>query len=117
MFGNDAITLNALCFLLYIMFFDILTGFIKGNLMHVGKSETFFKGILKKILYFLCISFVIHVVTFYNLNSNISLGCISIFIMGEGYSVIENFIEMGVPVPEQIKKYFAVSNEVGNKNV
>lgn len=109
LFGNDSQVINALTWYVYLMGIDVITGFIKANMQGNGSSRVFRQGLLKKIINLIFISFCYHVDVNMKLPFSLAILSIGAFSAGEGYSVIENFIVLGVPVPDKIKNLFEVS--------
>ena len=80
---------------------DYITGVIVAFMEHKLSSEVGFKGLIKKILMIVAVSFA------YNLQPILTLPLreivLTFFIANEGISFIENLGNAGVPLPKQLK--------------
>lgn len=80
---------------------DYVTGVIVAFMEHKLSSEIGFKGLMKKVLMIVAVSFA------YNLQAILTLPLREIvlmfFIANEGISFVENLGNAGVPLPPQIK--------------
>ncbi|HCX64304.1 MAG TPA: hypothetical protein DHN33_03740 [Eubacteriaceae bacterium] len=101
LFGGWDYTMTILVFL---MFFDYLTGFIAAFLCRELSSKIGSRGILKKI------SILIMVVIAHLLDLAVGSSlpmfrncCAYFYIGNEGLSVLENAVKIGIPVPALLK--------------
>ena len=80
---------------------DYITGVIVAFMEHKLSSEVGFKGLIKKVLMIVAVSFA------YNLQPILTLPLreivLTFFIANEGISFIENLGNAGVPLPKQLK--------------
>ena len=93
------------------MAIDQITGVMKGFLLKKWSSEVGFHGIAKKVymLLFVGIANVIDKEMHIELLGHSDIlrdGVICFYIANEGLSIIENAIELGVPVPDGLKEHF-----------
>ena len=107
---------------------DYITGTIKSKINKEENSKKGLLGILKKICYWILIviSFLIsHLLVKLGIQININLEFIWAFgwftltclIINESRSIIENFIEMGIYVPEFLKKGLEIYDKVINNTI
>lgn len=86
---------------------DFITGVLKGLVLKKYSSEIGFHGISKKVCMFIFIGMA-------NVIDNEMLGhsevlrdaVVLFYLANEGLSVVENAIEMGAPVPDNMKERF-----------
>ena len=86
---------------------DQITGVMKGFVLKVWSSEVGFHGIAKKVYMFIFVGIA-------NILDNEMLGHSELlkdmvcffYLANEGLSIIENSIELGLPVPEGLKERF-----------
>lgn len=108
--------------------FDWLTGWLKGKLSGHENSQKGYKGVLKKVGYWLmiCLSFgmstiFVHIGETLKINLEITelLGwfVLASLIINEIRSIIENFVEMGYNVPTILKKGLEVAEHALNDDV
>lgn len=111
---------------LFLNFIDWITGWMKAKINAKENSQKGFKGILKKLSYWIMIlvafmtsaGFVeIGKVLEINLEITTLLGwfVLSNLIVNELRSILENFIESGINVPTIFSKGLEVANKVINK--
>jgi toxin secretion/phage lysis holin len=114
LFGAEENTLRLLQWLIIVMSFDVITGLIKAVYYHQTSSKAWHVGIVKKIMYLLFISFC----HFADQSTGTQFQDIAIgaFTLGEIISVIENFIQIGVPVSDKIRKVFSVNTTQEDTN-
>lgn len=106
---NDIVVFVAL------MGLDIITGIIKGTKGHTLSSAIMNLGIRKKSGYFFAIVFamVMDVMMFNNTPTFTTMMTL-LAVANEGLSVIENLAQLGVPIPEVIKKRLQVLKDQNN---
>jgi toxin secretion/phage lysis holin len=101
---------------------DYVTGFVKARLTNTENSNKGFKGICKKVGYWVVIAIAFFVaLSFEKMGNtiNIDLGFVQLvgwftlatFIINEIRSVLENLVIIGVPVPEFLVKGLEVAAE------
>ena len=107
---------------------DYITGTIKSKINKQENSKKGLVGILKKVCYWILIviSFLIsHLLVKLGIQININLEFIWAFgwftltclIINESRSIIENFIEMGIYVPEFIKNGLEIYKNMINNTI
>ena len=105
--GFDTMLISLLIF----MIIDYITGIIKAIIDKRLSSKIGYIGICKKIL----ILFVIVISTILDrivgLNNSIRYLVIGFYLANEGLSILENTVEIGIPVPEKIKDILNNINE------
>ena len=105
---------------------DWLTGWIKAKITGSESSKTGLIGILKKFAYRMVViasfslsaAFVeVGKIIDMNLGVTTLLGwfVLASFLVNEGRSICENFVEMGVEVPKVLVKGLQVANKVVNQ--
>lgn len=111
--GFDA-TLQSLIIVIII---DYITGIIKSYKTKELSSKVGFFGILKKIcfLFLVAIGVVVDRVT--NANGLIRNFVIYYLIANEGLSILENLGNIGVPIPDPLKKALQQLKKDNNKKV
>lgn len=97
--GLDGLVIALVVFVIV----DYVTGVLDAIINKKLSSAVGFVGIIRKILILLIVS-VGHFVDAYLLGSGsvIRDACIFFYISNEGISILENVVEMGVPVPEKL---------------
>lgn len=97
--GLDGLIITLVVFIIV----DYITGVLDAIINKKLSSAVGFVGIIRKILILLIVS-VGHFVDAYLLGggSVIRDACIFFYISNEGISILENVVEMGVPVPEKL---------------
>lgn len=96
----------SLSILVVFMTLDFITGIIKGFMTNTVSSNTGFKGVMKKCMYFVAL-IVANML-------DLLIGGVPVFrtmvayylIAIEGISVLENLEAMNVPLPQAIKEKF-----------
>lgn len=107
---------------------DYITGTIKSKMNKKENSKKGLFGILKKVCYWILIviSFLIsHLLVKLGIQINVNLEFIWAFgwftltclIINESRSIIENFIEMGIYVPEFLKKGLEIYDNIINNKI
>ncbi len=101
----------ALQSLLIIMIIDYLTGIASAIYNKELSSKVGFKGILKKFSYLCVVALSVIIDNLTGQSGLIRTLVIYFFVANDGFSIIENMVEMGVKLPqklidslEQIKK-------------
>ena len=97
--------------LLTFMIIDQITGVMKGYVLKRWSSDVGFNGIARKV----CMFFFVGIANILDKELHIEFlghadilrdGTICFYIANEGLSIIENAIELGVPVPQNFKERF-----------
>lgn len=92
--------------LLIVMGIDFITGIIKSVIKNTTSSKTGKKGIGGKFI-MLCIvalAYLLDIIMDINTSLyNCRIVVISFYFVNEGISILENAVEIGLPVPEQLK--------------
>lgn len=90
--------------LLVFIIIDYITGVLDAIYKHNLSSSVGFIGILRKIVIIIVVC-VGHMIDAYLLGggSVIRDACIFFYISNEGISILENIVDMGVPVPAKLK--------------
>ena len=92
--------------LLVVMAIDFITGIIKSVIKNTTNSKTGKKGIGGKfiMLSIVALAYLLDIIMDIN-NSpyNCRIVVISFYFVNEGISILENAVEIGLPVPEQLK--------------
>ncbi len=91
---------------------DYLTGIMKAIANHEVSSEVGFRGIFKKILVFFVVGIAVSLDNVFGA-TDLRYLAIVFYIVNEGISIIENAVELGLPIPEQIK---TVLNNLNKKD-
>ena len=103
--------------LLIFMTIDYISGIVKSIIKAEINSKKGFQGFLKKIL-ILCIVVVAYrldiILNLAKLEYNIRFVTISFYIANEGLSILENAINSGLRVPEQVRE---VLEQCKNKRI
>ena len=91
--------------LLIFMGLDYITGVVNAIYSHSLSSEIGFKGLLRKGL-ILIIVIVGHILDIYVLKvgSTVRSAVCLFYISNEGISILENAANIGLPLPEKLKK-------------
>ena len=91
--------------LIFMMVVDYATGWIKAIYMKQLSSATGFKGIAKKIM-ILCLVSICHIIDVHVIgDKSIIMSAATMFYIGnEGISILENAVQIGIPVPQILKK-------------
>lgn len=100
--GSD----NLLIMLLVVMIIDYLTGICKAIINKKLNSIVGLKGIIKKFGYLLIIALSVLIDKILGDPSAISALVIYFFIANEGISILENWGQMGLPLPSKLKEIF-----------
>ena len=90
--------------LLLFIIIDYLTGILKSIYNKSLNSKIGAKGIIKKIGYIFIV--IISLLVDRLLNCNISNIIIYMFIANEGLSILENWSQMGIKIPNILKNKF-----------
>lgn len=93
--------------LLIFMSIDYISGLIKSIIRAETNSKKGFQGFLKKIL-MLCIVVIAYrldiILNLTNIQYNCRFVTISFYIANEGLSILENAVNSGLKVPEQLRE-------------
>lgn len=114
MFGKDAEKMQIVFALMTFIAFDIITGFFKAFYNKNFKSGVLEKGLFKKVLILVSVSFGYYIDKFGFIDIGVSLesALTSFFIVGEVVSVFENLADMGLKFPKQVISYINKLHEV-----
>lgn len=97
---------NLLIMFLVVMIIDYLTGICKAIINKKLNSIVGLKGIIKKFGYLLIIALSVLIDKILGDSSAISALVIYFFIANEGISILENWGQMGLPLPSKLKEIF-----------
>lgn len=105
--GFDTMLISLLIF----MIIDYITGIIKAIIDKKLSSKIGYIGICKKflILFVIVISTILDRIV--GLDNSIRYLVIGFYLANEGLSILENAVEIGIPVPEKIKDVLNNINE------
>ena len=97
--GFDTMLISLIVF----MIIDYITGIIKAIIDKKLSSKIGYIGICKKflILFVIVISTILDRIV--GLDNSIRYLVIGFYLANEGLSILENTVEIGIPVPEKIK--------------
>lgn len=97
---------------------DYITGIMLAILLKKLSSDIGFKGIFKKVLIFVMVAIGNTVDVFILKNgSAIRTAVIFFYLSNEGISILENAANIGLPIPDKLKKVLEQLNEEDVKNV
>lgn len=91
--------------LIFMMAVDYATGWIKAIYLKELSSAAGFRGIAKKIM-ILCLVSICHIIDVHVIgDKSIIMSAATMFYIGnEGISILENAVQIGIPVPQILKK-------------
>lgn len=97
-----------------LVIFDIVTGIVKG---FVNKEANSTKGLLGVIKHMLVVVLVLTVVPYLVMLGlqPVAISFIGFFIAQYGISAVENWVQIGLPMPTMVKKYFEKINRETNE--
>ncbi|WP_238385767.1 phage holin family protein [Streptococcus sp. S784/96/1] len=101
----------------YLVLLDIATGFVKG---FVSKKANSTKGLIGIIKHILVVTLVITVYPYLTLlGANfVAVAFVFYFIGSYGISVVENWTQIGLPIPVWVRKYFEkIQQEADNFDI
>lgn len=101
LFGEFDIALQ--CLLVFIAL-DYISGLIKAYCTKTLSSKIGFKGILKKVGILAIVALSVSLDRLAGNTGAMRTLVIYYFVANEGLSVLENFAEAGIPIPNSIKK-------------
>lgn len=101
----NIIVSNSWYVLIAFVIFDVLTGILASVKEKKINSTISYKGLIKKISLFLMLAFVEFLDVFFAANSIIKNAGISLIVLTEGMSIIENFNRVGIDL-SFLTKYF-----------
>lgn len=95
---------------------DYISGIMAAIIRHELSSNVGFKGIARKITIFIIVG-VAHVADRELLGGTALLrdAVLFFYLANEGLSILENAIEIGIPVPEVVKEKLLMFHDKGNK--
>ena len=90
--------------LMVLLVLDYITGMLKATVTKTLSSRIGSKGIVKKV--FMLVIIVVSSMIDVSLNLNATMVTMTLFfyIANEALSILENAVEIGVPVPEKLKE-------------
>lgn len=97
---------NLIIMLLIIMAIDYITGICKAIINKNLNSIIGIKGIIKKVGYLLIVALAVLIDKLLGNSSAIRILIIYFFIANEGISILENWSQMGLPLPQKLKQIF-----------
>lgn len=107
-FSGDLYLIKALILLMAI---DIVTGVLKAIANHNLWSRKSLFGYARKLLVF-CIIILSNIIDqIVNMNGALVTATIFFYIANEGFSIFENSVQLGLPVPNEVKEKLAVIRE------
>lgn len=101
--------------LLIIMAIDYITGICKAIINRKLNSIIGIKGIIKKFGYLLIVALSVLIDKILGDADAIRMLVIYFFIANEGISILENWSEMGLPLPKKLKQIFEQLKNKGEK--
>ncbi len=104
--GFDMLMMTLVSFVIM----DYLTGVMQAIVHHKLCSKVGFKGIFKKILIFFIVGIAVSLDGTFG-TTNLRYIAIVFYIVNEGISIIENAIDLGLPIPDKIKAVLDKLNE------
>ena len=108
---------NMLAILLVFMTIDFISGFIKAWVLKEFDSSKFYIGGVKKIGILLIVAVSAQLDLLIAIDgAALRTVTISYYIANEGFSILENCGEMGLPLPEPIKNALARLRKDGKDN-
>lgn len=108
LFGGIDIAFQTLIFFLVA---DFITGTYKAMKNRELSSRKSWDGFGKKIMTLLVVALAVRIDVMMNANGSVRLIAMYGYIGTELYSITENIIAVGVPVPETLAKYFKKYSE------
>lgn len=104
---------TALLCLVIAIVLDFITGVIKAYITKEIASATGFKGLLKKVCFFIIVSLAVVIDRVTINDGTIRTLVIYYFVANEGFSILENLAIIGVPIPAVIKDSLKVMQKKG----
>lgn len=102
--------------LLGFIFFDYITGVLKAIVQKKLSSELGAKGISHKILIFIVVAMSKLIDQFIIGNGDMIRTSVTIFyICNEGISILENAVDVGLPIPDNLKSILKSNMSESNK--
>lgn len=89
----------------YLVLLDVATGFVKGFVNKAANSTKGLLGIVKHILVVVLVVTVYPYLTLLGANF-VAVAFVLYFIGSYGISVVENWTQIGLPIPSWVRKYF-----------
>lgn len=104
--------------LIIFMIIDYITGLVKAIIKKRLSSEVGYKGILKKISLFGVIAMA-NIIDMLLFNDVVLLryGIMLLFLSNEGISILENLVEIGVPIPKSIVNVLVQVKHLSKTNI
>lgn len=113
---NNAVNNEYLYVLLLFIIFDIITGTLKAFSTNTVYSKINKNGITKHITIFLFSFFFSWVFYIFNVNEYSNI-LIMFYIVSYGLSIIENVVQMGLPLPKWLVDKFTELQDDTNRGV
>lgn len=110
--GIDA----AMTALLIFIVLDYITGLTAACIAGEASSKQGFKGILKKILILVLVAVSVRIDELTNSGGVLRTLVIYYFVSNEGLSIIENLGQVGVPIPQVLKRAIKELRKESNQN-
>lgn len=110
--GIDA----AMTALLIFIVLDYITGLTAACMAGEASSKQGFKGILKKFLVLVLIAVSVRIDELTNSGGVLRTLVIYYFVSNEGLSIIENLGQVGVPIPQVLKRAIKELRKESNQN-
>jgi len=96
--------------LIYALIIFVIIDYVTGVLLAIHNqkvsSEIGYKGIIKKVLIFLVVSMA-YIIDHYVLETKSTLRTVVIifYLSNEGFSILENVGQLGLPIPRRLKDF------------
>lgn len=94
---------------------DLITGICKAIVTKKLSSNICIKGIVKKIGYLILVALSVFLERLMDSTGTIRTFVIYSFVANEGISILENWVEMKLPIPSKIKDILYSLNNSQNK--
>ena len=108
---------NMLAILLVFMTIDFISGFIKAWVLKEFDSSKFYIGGVKKLGILMIVAIATQLDTLIHVDSvALRTVAISYYIANEGFSILENWGQLGLPLPKVLKNALAKLKEEDNES-
>ena len=97
--------------LIYLMIFDYVTGMASAFYHKELSSKVGFKGLFKKFMILVICSVAYKIDCLMNANGMVLNAAYIFYCCNESLSIIENAIELGLPIPNKLKEAIEVLNK------
>jgi len=106
-----------LAILIIFMIIDFVSGFIKAWALKEFDSSKFYIGGVKKLGIFMIVAIATQLDTLIHVDSvALRTVAISYYIANEGFSILENWGQLGLPLPKVLKNALAKLKEEDNES-